>query len=114
MGGVVSTNFYVISKPCEHCGRSDGEIHLGKASFGWKFTLQANNFKWYQNWEEMKEWLKDKEIEDEYGSPVDRDTFIKWVENRQDIIDPASQWTNHRQDEKFVIDGYKFHNHEFC
>ena len=67
----MGTNFYAIGNVCKVCDRGDGEIHLGKSSIGWTFALQANDWKFYKNWEEMKIWLKDK--------------IIKNAENKREI-----------------------------
>lgn len=39
----MGTNYYLMTKACEHCGRgNDGEgVHIGKASFGWAFMLHV-------------------------------------------------------------------------
>ena len=104
-------NFYAINKPCKHCGRSDGVIHLGKSSIGWAFALQANDFQWYKNWEEMKEWLKGKIIQDKYGKRVSRKEFVEWVENRKDIKDP--ELVDYPSNMNLIIGGYRFHNCQF-
>lgn len=72
--------------------------------------LQWNEGKYYKDWEEMKEWLKDKKLVDEYGSNVDIGTFIRLVESKQDIVDPEP--FGNRYDEK-LVDGYKFLACEF-
>lgn len=105
-------NYYLIKNRCDKCGRHDEPIHLGKASMGWKFSLQANDYKAYSNWDEMKMWLSTWEakggfIEDEYGDRMTLDAFIKMVVKRQKITDPVEGYYN--KDMK-IIDGYKFIN----
>lgn len=104
----MGTNFYARPKieKCPHCNTPFDEIHLGKSSVGWRFLLQANGFKLYKNWKEMKTWLKGKKIYDEYGKRIGIKKFIRWVESKQATIDP----------EPFngdLIDGYKFYDNNF-
>ena len=47
---------------CFHCN----EIHIGKDSAGWKFNFNYNGGKFYSNFNELLDWLKDKIIVDEY------------------------------------------------
>ncbi len=35
----MGTNYYLHSKPCAHCGRSDERLHIGKSAYGWVFAL---------------------------------------------------------------------------
>ncbi len=106
----MGTNFYIHKEACKACKREDEGIHLGKSSFGWSFALQANDFKWYKNWAEMKEWLKGKVIKNEYGEKISRKEFIEWVENRKNVKDPKTDWGSSAP---VIIDGYKFFNYEF-
>ena len=107
----MGTNFYVEpkDKECNLCHRPFHEIHLGKSSVGWKFLLQANGFKYYKNWLEMKKWLVGKKIVDEYGKVFKRKEFIEWVENKQNTLEPIEVYY---EDYNFV-DGYKFYDNEF-
>jgi len=80
-------NYYLRYNICDKCGRHD-EIHLGKASPGWKFLLQYNNGQYYTTWEEMKGWLLrmtllGAEIVDEYNRRTTLKKFIRLVESKQ-------------------------------
>ena len=56
------------------------DIHIGKSSFGWKFLWDANNFKYFgKSKKEMFDWLKDKDIIDEYDKHYTFDQFIKRI-----------------------------------
>lgn len=66
----------------------------------------------------MVEWLKDKQIENEYGESVTHDAFWAMVKAKQD--DPAN--LNHhkecaakygKREYELLIDGYSFTNCEF-
>jgi hypothetical protein len=107
----MGTNFYTKLKECEHCERYE-KIHLGKSSGGWQFSFQYNNGEYYKNVEEMKEWLKDKKIINEYGDEESYDDFWEMVDIKQ-----RDYTKNHAQDypgqNEMVIDGYSFTNCEF-
>jgi hypothetical protein len=107
----MGTNFYTEPlPPCESCGRPWEGLHLGKSSAGWSITLQANGYKYYQNWDEMKAWLQDKVIKDEYDGPCSVADFIDMVEKRKNIPDPEP--VDYGPSMK-IIGGYKFYNCEF-
>lgn len=112
----MGTNYYTKINNCGHCGRFD-EIHLGKSSFGWQFSFQYNGGKFYKNVPEMKEWLKDKEIKDEYGKVVSHKEFWDMVaikqtaQNKNHALEAIKSDKSSYYEE--VIDGYSFSNVEF-
>lgn len=78
----MGTNYYVALNRCECCKRFDPDIHIGKKSYGWAFSFRGyrdypENLTTWQKW---KEYLKDKEIVDEYGDLVKYDKFMEMVE----------------------------------
>ena len=101
----MSTNYYIHDIHCTHCGNCT-ETHLGKASAGWKFILQANGFQHYKNWEEMKAWLKGKDIYDENDKGISNEEFFTKVENKQKDKLPDGIGV--------FIDGFCFYDGEFC
>lgn len=114
----MGTNYYTTKKQthCDTCGQKLPkvdivyDVHLGKSSAGWAFTIQANGYKLYKNWDEMKTWLKGKKIVNEYDEPVTVAQFIKLVENKKDIAEPETvDYGNLLK----VIGGYKFMDCEF-
>jgi hypothetical protein len=113
----MSCNYYARIKHCPFCGRND-QIHLGKSSIGWTFLLQANNFEYYHSWQEMKEWLRDTVIENEYEERVEIENFIKLVEYKYKEDGALNHQRNDKYNipEKFVTtdpEGYEFHNGDF-
>lgn len=74
--------------------------------------LQANEFKYYNDWPSMKEWLQDQAIVDEYGDSWTVEAFIEKVEQKQTS---ASQLRCFDADDErfFCIDGYEFSIGEF-
>lgn len=103
----MGTNYYAKINICPTCRKPEEEIHLGKSSFGWQFSFQYNDGKFYKNIEEMKKWLFDKVIENEYGEIVLHNDFWKMVKEKQKTIDPE------KLSDEIIIDGYKFFNREF-
>lgn len=37
----MGTNFFWRTPACDHCGRSDGDLHVGKRSGGWSFLFRG-------------------------------------------------------------------------
>lgn len=111
-------NYYTATKKCPTCEHKPEGIHLGKSSMGWQFSFQYNGGQYYKNVEEMREWLKGKEIEDEYGAPVTHEDFWKMVAEKQ-----KPEFKNHAtyckeqypssSDTEYVIDGYSFTDANF-
>lgn len=105
----MGTNYDIKFHICSKCDRYD-EVHLGKSSAGWVFSLNLNSKKYYSNWKEMQQFLKKEamnggQIYDEYGAKISVDDFIKLVELKQ----KASRYN---QDGIF-IDGYWFYDRDF-
>lgn len=113
----MGTNFYTKTDKCKTCGHKPEGIHLGKSSGGWQFSFQYNGGTYYKNVEEMREWLKDKRIEDEYGGEVSHEAFWAMVAEKQ-----KPEFKNHALEmiksdkssyDEQVIDGYSFTDANF-
>lgn len=112
----MGTNYYTKTEKCPHCGHRPEGIHLGKSSAGWQFSFQYNGGKFYKNVEEMKVWLKDKTIENEYGEEVSHEYFWKMVEEKQkEKLNHADYMSLNYpgRDTDFIIGGYSFTDCEF-
>lgn len=67
------------------------EIHIGKASYGWKFLWDANYFIHFKpNKESILNWLKSGVIYDEYNDKHSYDEFIQFLEVRHE--NPENSW----------------------
>lgn len=53
------------------------EIHLGKRSMGWKFCWNFHDNKYYQNKEELFNFIRSGRIIDEYGEEIEPNEFIE-------------------------------------
>lgn len=105
----MGTNYYVKTKKCPECGNKPEGIHLGKSSGGWQFTFQYNGGQYYKNVEQMKKWLKDKKIENEYGENVSYKKFWEMVDIKQKE-EKFNHAESHPSDTDFVVEGYSFTN----
>jgi len=78
----MGTNYYFHEQPdCECCGRPFEEIHIGKSSGGWCFSLHVipeMGINTLADWEKL--WTKEGSyIKDEYGRIIS-------IENMREII----------------------------
>ena len=108
----MGTNYYAKINICPCCKKPEETAHLGKSSAGWSFALQYNGGRFYTDFEGMKDWLKGKVIEDEYGGKISKEDFIKMVESKKKIKDPNADYGS-RSENIMEIDGYKFYDWEF-
>lgn len=107
----MSTNYYVAAtRKCEDCQVEHMcccGIHLGKSSGGNRFLFAYNGGKYYRNISELKKWLKNKRIIDEYGRSATYDELWDKVQNMQSFsLDPNDKYER-------IIDGYRFIDGEF-
>ncbi len=91
----MGTNYYWDFESCEHCGRSDEKLHVGKASGGWKFYFRGyepdkffpeSEALTIKSWQSWKDWLraqKSGSLVDEYGDTENLEKFIAEIDARQ-------------------------------
>lgn len=58
-------------------------VHIGKNSCGWKFLFNHNNWEFYKNMDELKEFINSGRLIDEYGESVSPEEFWEFVEKKQ-------------------------------
>lgn len=58
-------------------------VHIGKSSCGWKFLFNHNNWEFYKDMNELKEFITSGRLVDEYGSDVTPEEFWEFVEKKQ-------------------------------
>jgi hypothetical protein len=80
----MGTNYYLHEKTCEHCGRGDEPLHIGKSSAGWCFALQVLPDEGLNTLEDWKaRWSKPGcVIRNEYGETVSVDELLKTITER--------------------------------
>ena len=92
----MGTNYYFHQAVCEHCGRGDEPLHIGKSSAGWCFTLHVypeRGINDLSDWKLM--WDRpDSKIVDEYGRTVTIEIMRDIIENRSwlPIADKSTEW----------------------
>jgi len=79
----MGTNYYAYIDICEHCGRSDPAIHLGKSSVGWRFCIEIQK-EYYINWHEFNQFIRriNVTIRDEYNDTVAADDLVTLIMNK--------------------------------
>ena len=78
----MGTNYYVVEDVCKHCGRGDDEIHIGKSSAGWCFSLHVTPEDDINSLDDWKKFWAGKEIRDEYGDKITEDRMLDVITNR--------------------------------
>jgi len=104
----MGTNYYVKFDTCPTCGKAENSIHLGKSSYGWRFMFQYNEGRFYKNINEMKEWLADKKIVNEYGDRVLKSDFWTMVKAKQEDMPHGGTDIDLKE-----IKEYDFYDREF-
>ena len=78
----MGTNYYLEPKaPCECCGRSFEQLHIGKSSAGWVFALHVHpdeKINDLPDW--VDKWRADgARIVDEYGKVITPDEMVSII-----------------------------------
>ena len=79
----MGTNYYLKRNCCEHCGRSDESLHIGKSSMGWCFSLHVDPD---ENINSLDDWVKLFEYEsivDEYSTVISTADMLKTITERE-------------------------------
>lgn len=78
----MGTNYYLLGDTCQHCGRSDERLHIGKSSAGWCFALHVtDDIKSLADWQEL--WSKPAaKIVDEYGDAIEPAAMLAKITER--------------------------------
>jgi hypothetical protein len=83
----MGTNYYLHTPKCEHCGRGDAPVHIGRSSIGWCFALHI-----YPGQPSMPASLDEWKIifgrpgnviRDEYGEIIDPTGMASLIEDRK-------------------------------
>ena len=68
-------NYYVNEEHCASCGRDGEQLHIGKSSRGWCFSLHVYPERGLSDWLDWESWLsiepRRSNIVDEYDRSVD-------------------------------------------
>lgn len=66
----MGTNYYQIIDPCKCCNRGSEEIHIGKSSAGWPFSVHVIPEMEIYSWDDWMKRLEGAKIKDEYGREI--------------------------------------------
>lgn len=78
----MGTNYYLHKNTCEHCGRSDEPIHIGKSSGGWCFALCVHP---YDHINDLPDWVEEWKhgiIKNEYGETITPEEMLSIITER--------------------------------
>lgn len=93
----MGTNYYLKQNVCECCGKAEEELHIGKSSAGWHFSLHIIPELGIMDLESWKKLFANNKIVDEYGDEVSTEKMLKVITERSWDRDEAP-------DEKFLKD----------
>ena len=97
----MGTNYYAGVDACEHYGRSDERLHIGKSSGGWVFCFEAHDDPDLATTAAWREHLAraDVRICDEYGEALTVEAFWARVERtKEPWRDGKPPWTGESYD----------------
>lgn len=87
----MGTNYYVtVDNPCKYCGRGGENLHIGKSSIGWCFSLHVIPERGLNDLPDWEKFWRGKIITNEYGEKINKKTML-------DIITKRGQIDNYRQ-----------------
>lgn len=88
----MGTNYYLLEDPCEHCGRTDTKLHIGKSSIGWTFGLHVDPVEGLNSLDDWKQrWNRpNARIVDEYGDILTPEDMLDLIidRGRPDPVSP--------------------------
>ena len=97
----MGTNYYWHSDPCPTCGHSKEELHIGKSSGGWCFSLRVypGEENKPQNLNDWKKWLKKNsgKILDEYDRKVTVKEMLDVITKRSWNVSIEESFKNHAE-----------------
>lgn len=107
----MGTNYYLHIDVCPTCGRSADQIHIGKSSCGWRFSLHVSQGAWEEiprNLDEWRESWKLGVIKNEYDQVITPGQMLRIIKHRGQYI-PA----NNREGLSYhPVDGFCIANAE--
>lgn len=112
----MGTNYYWHEsgeRECPHCGHETKNLHIGKSSWGWNFSLRVHPYEGIYDlpdWE--AKWNSAGAIFDEYGELVTAEEMRKIILDRppESRSHVGLQWSEAREGGPT----YDLCNYEFC
>ena len=120
----MGTNYYAQLDVCESCGHPAHQLHIGKSSMGWCFSLHMHPECGLETWDNWVSFLKGKRIVDEYGSKISRRQFMEIVTKRRGNVGKGpppfkfpvlsrSENSRYQSWDEFAAETHGFIDHEF-
>ena len=87
----MGTNYYYHpsgERLCPHCGQETPNLHIGKSSGGWNFSLRVHPredrpIRSLDDW--VARWSEGGAIFNEYGDPVTPDNMLSTIKDRRPV-----------------------------
>jgi len=88
----MGTNYYWLEDICPCCGKPEKELHIGKSSAGWYFSLHIIPEEKISNLKDWNaKWSKNNgKIKDEYGNDISVETMLKIITEREGNVKPEN------------------------
>jgi hypothetical protein len=97
-----------ISQYFQSEGLVPKEIHIGKSSYGWKFSFSADRHPNFKSWKKELESTTYK-IQDEYGETITLKELLLIIESKQ-----KGEYLKEFQWEYLDEDGYRMIKGDYC
>lgn len=79
----MGTNYYMTVNACQCCGRAESELHIGKSSGGWVFSLNTHPENGIETLDDWRAAWADNRIRDEYGQTITPEEMERTVTQRK-------------------------------
>ena len=83
----MGTNYYMQRNGCPHCGRGEEELHIGKSSGGWAFSLNTHPGDGIETIDDWRAAWRGGSIRDEYGQSITPEEMERIVTERTPFSD---------------------------
>ena len=78
----MGTNYYMAVNACPHCHRSESELHIGKSSAGWCFSLNTHPDNGIESLDDWRAAWANNGIRDEYDRSISAEEMERTILNR--------------------------------
>lgn len=98
----MGTNYFMSVNPCPCCGRAEEQLHIGKSSGGWVFSLNThpeNGITGLDDWQAA--WVNNP-IKDEYGESISVAEMERIITARKPWKD-GGELMRHTVDDNFCL-----------
>lgn len=93
----MGTNYYLTLDPCPHCGRGSEELHIGKSSSGWCFSLATHPEKGIYDLEDWLPLFDTGIIRSEDGNAMTKTALVSVITERAGRDWAERSWDNEEE-----------------